>query len=70
MAVVPNRGSPPAILLRESYREAGKTKNRTLALTVLFADLVGSTALSQALDAEDLRDVLHGYHDAVTAASQ
>jgi hypothetical protein len=24
-------GSPPAILLRESYREAGKVKNRTLA---------------------------------------
>src|SRR4029077_19463370 len=37
-------------------------------LTVLFADLVGSTALSQALDAEDLRDVLRGYHEAVTAA--
>src|ERR1700730_11328888 len=31
VAVVPNRGSPPAILLRESYRDAGKTKNRTLA---------------------------------------
>jgi Transposase DDE domain len=28
---VPNRGSPPALLLRESYREAGKVKNRTLA---------------------------------------
>jgi hypothetical protein len=28
---VPNRASPPAILLRESYREAGKVKNRTLA---------------------------------------
>ena len=28
---VPNRGSPPAILLRESYREDGKVKNRTLA---------------------------------------
>jgi hypothetical protein len=28
---VPNRDSPPAILLRESYREAGKVKNRTLA---------------------------------------
>ena len=28
---VPNRGSPPAILLRESYREAGKVRNRTLA---------------------------------------
>ena len=31
VAVIPNRSSPPAILLRESYREAGKTKNRTLA---------------------------------------
>jgi hypothetical protein len=30
VARVPNRGSPPAILLRESYREAGKVKNRTL----------------------------------------
>src|SRR5512142_277215 len=31
VARVPNRGSPPAILLRESYREGGKVKNRTLA---------------------------------------
>jgi hypothetical protein len=31
VAVIPNRGSPPAILLRESYCDAGKTKNRTLA---------------------------------------
>jgi hypothetical protein len=28
--VIPNRGSPPAILLRESYREGGKVKKRTL----------------------------------------
>jgi len=28
---VPNRESPPAVLLRESYREAGKVRNRTLA---------------------------------------
>jgi len=28
---VPNRSSPPAILLRESYREAGQVKTRTLA---------------------------------------
>ena len=28
---VPNRGSPPAILLRESYREEGQVKTRTLA---------------------------------------
>jgi DDE family transposase len=30
VAVVPNRGSAPAILLRESYREGAKVKNRTL----------------------------------------
>src|SRR5258705_13491794 len=28
---VPNRDSPPAVLLRESYREQGKVKTRTLA---------------------------------------
>jgi hypothetical protein len=27
---VPNRNSPPAILLRESYREDGKVRKRTL----------------------------------------
>jgi transposase len=31
IATVPNRSSPPAILLREGYREGGKVKNRTLA---------------------------------------
>jgi transposase len=29
--VVPNRNSPPAILLREAYRENGKVKKRTIA---------------------------------------
>src|SRR5690242_14090914 len=27
---IPNRGSPPAVLLRESYREGGKVMKRTL----------------------------------------
>jgi hypothetical protein len=31
VAKVPNRNSPPAYLLRESYREDGRVKNRTLA---------------------------------------
>ncbi len=31
IANIPNRGSPPAILLREGYREKGRVKNRTLA---------------------------------------
>ena len=30
VATVPNRNSPPAFLLRESYREAGKVKTRTI----------------------------------------
>jgi hypothetical protein len=35
---VPNRGSPPAVLLRESYREAGKVKTRTLANLTAWPD--------------------------------
>jgi hypothetical protein len=31
IATVPNRNSPSAILLRESFRHNGKVKNRTLA---------------------------------------
>jgi hypothetical protein len=31
IARVPNRSSPPAVLLRESYRDGGKVKTRTLA---------------------------------------
>jgi class 3 adenylate cyclase len=30
-------------------------------LTVMFCDLVGSTALSEKLDPEELRSLLHGY---------
>src|SRR5262244_1515991 len=51
VAIVPNRGSPPAILLRESYREAGKTKNQTLAnLSRWPAERI-----------EQLRALLHGH---------
>ena len=31
IATVPNRYSPPAILLRESFRDHGKVRSRTLA---------------------------------------
>src|SRR6478672_9407045 len=34
-------------------------------LTVMFADLVGSTALSTTLDPEDLRSVIGAYHQCV-----
>ncbi len=37
-------------------------------ITVLFSDLVGSTALSARLDPEDLREVIRRYQDAVGGA--
>jgi class 3 adenylate cyclase len=36
-------------------------------LTVMFVDLVGSTALSATLDPEDLREVIRAYHRCVAA---
>ncbi len=37
-------------------------------LTVIFCDLVGSTALSEQLDAEDLREVIRSYQDVCASA--
>jgi transposase len=49
VATVPNRNSPPAILLRESYRQDGKVKTRTLAnITHLAAQQIA--ALRSALN--------------------
>ena len=70
VAVVPNRGSPPAILLRESYREAGKTKNRTLAnlsrwpaerIEQLRAVLRGAKLLPATEAVEIVRALPHGH---------
>jgi hypothetical protein len=70
VAVVPNRGSPPAIVLRESYREAGKTKNRTLAnlsrwpaerIEQLRAVLRGDKLLPAAQAVEIVRALPHGH---------
>ena len=46
---------------------AGQAPERR-QLTVMFCDLVGSTALSQQLDPEDLREVMRRYQDAVAGA--
>src|SRR3974377_1440883 len=70
VAVIPNRGSPPAILLRESYREAGKTKNRTLTnlsgwpaerIDQLRAVLRGDKLLPAAEAVEIVRALPHGH---------
>ena len=76
---MPNRGSPPAVLLRESYREGGKVKNRTLAnlshwpaekVEALRAVLKGEAVLGPAeralVDAfEVTRSLPHGHVAAV-----
>ncbi len=47
-------------------QEAGlqPTEAERRQLTVMFCDLVGSTALSSQLDPEDMRDVIRAYQDA------
>ena len=75
--VIPNRGSPPAILLRESYREGGKIKKRTLCnlthwppslLEGFKALLKGGTVMSAPADQEVFtirRALPHGHVAAV-----
>ena len=75
---VPNRNSPPAVLLRESYREDGKTKNRTLAnLSALPVDAIeglkillkGGIALSSVDEVFEITGSRHhGHVQAVMAA--
>jgi hypothetical protein len=77
---IPNRKSPPAILLRESYREGGRVKKRTLAnLSQLPQRLIdgirgliagGSVATPEAGKQEDhgfkiVRALAHGHVAAV-----
>jgi hypothetical protein len=72
---VPNRNSPPAILLRESFREDGKIKKRTLAnLTDWPKELVegfrtllkGGTVIAAEREAVSIRRSLpHGHVAAV-----
>jgi Transposase DDE domain len=72
---VPNRTSPPAVLLRESYREGGKVKTRTLAnlsdwpdakVEALRRVLRGERFLAPAADRCEIeRSLPHGHVAAV-----
>jgi len=75
---VPNRGSPPAILLRESYRVGGKVQKRTLlnlsdwprnVVEGLRALLKGGTVLPSGGDGITIkRSLPHGHVAAVLGA--
>ncbi len=56
----------PDIVQSPSPAEAARAAERR-QLTVMFCDLVGSTALSVDVDPEELRDILRSYQDAVAA---
>ena len=71
---VPNRSSPPAVLLRESWREDGKVKTRTLANLTHWPDrkvealrrvLRGETVIAAAERVEIERSLPHGHVAAV-----
>ncbi len=77
IATIPNRKSPPAILLREGYREGGKVKTRTLAnlsklpeeaIDVLRRSLKGEPLFSAATAFEQVESWHHGHVDAVMRA--
>ncbi|MBF0433884.1 MAG: transposase [Magnetococcales bacterium] len=77
--IIPNRDSPPAVLLRESYRENGKTKNRTLAnlrgLSELQIDRIRRVLRDEPLvpieqSFQVLRARHHGHVQAVMTAMQ
>jgi transposase len=79
IAIVPNRGSPPAILLREGYREGRTVKNRTLANLSKWPaqkiDLLRRVLRDEALaPADALFEVVasshHGHVQAVRIAMQ
>lgn len=72
---VPNRNSPPAVLLRQSYREGGKVRKRTLANLSKLPDhaidglrilLKGGTAIPSIENAFSIqRSLPHGHVAAV-----
>jgi len=77
IATIPNRNSPPAILLRESYREGGKVRTRTLsnlshlppqAIELIARSLKGEKFISTTDGFEKVRSWHHGHVDAVLRA--
>ena len=60
------RAEKPTILAAVTAPVAPEAERRQL--TVMFCDLVGSTALSTGMDPEDLRDVIASYQSRCSAA--
>lgn len=77
--IIPNRGSPPTVLLRESYREGGKVHKRTLAnlsalspeqVQMIRATLRGDVVQPINQTFEVIASPAHGHVQAVCLAMQ
>jgi hypothetical protein len=77
--IVPNRGSPPTVLLRESYREGAKVLKRTLAnlsslsaaqIEAIRATLRGADLAPVAQTFDAIRSPAHGHVQAVVLTLQ
>ncbi|MBT3533547.1 MAG: guanylate cyclase, partial [Rhodospirillaceae bacterium] len=66
-AVAKLNGNRDTAKIADTSRQSSSIVERR-QLTVMFCDLVGSTALSRRLDPEDLRDVMQHYQDSAAAA--
>jgi class 3 adenylate cyclase len=60
-----DRGGSPTVAAPAAHEGQAPERRQ---LTVMFCDLVGSTALSTKLDPEDLRSLVYAYHQAVKEA--
>jgi class 3 adenylate cyclase/tetratricopeptide (TPR) repeat protein len=65
-AIAALRAEPNAKVTSSDSDTSAKESAERRLLTVMFVDLVGSTALGARLDPEDLRDVIAAYHGCVT----
>jgi class 3 adenylate cyclase/predicted ATPase len=70
LAAIAALGEPPTVVQSAASMIPAPTTPPTIdaerrQLTVMFSDLVGSTALSAQLDPEDLREIIGAYHRTV-----
>ena len=61
------QGQPPTVQTLNPRRQTRDAAAERRQLTVMFCDLVDSTALSAQLDPEDLREVIRQYQETCTA---
>src|SRR5437868_1323921 len=68
LAVPPPAAAASALRAPDATKEQGGTEAERRQVTVLFSDLVGSTALANSIDPEDMSALIRRYQDACAGA--